>query len=215
MKYELGKFLKTCIINAGISQKDFAQKLGLSPTALSQIITGKVKPRQVTISKIMDLLNLSGEDEQILLKAFENHSSLPEDKSAPADPIRIYQENRERVFRYIEMKARSISFNEEVENIFKESGLKYKKNYIKNGLVCDFLLEREGIGFECKFNATRDIERTITTLKILLDNLELKKIALIVPLKSEISESIIEDLEKFNIGVLSLHELGNFFKRQA
>ena len=99
MKYELGKFLKTCIINAGISQKDFAQKLNLSPTALSQIITGKVKPRQVTISKIMEFLSLSPEDEQILIKAFENYSSLPEDKSAPSDPIRVYQENRERVFR--------------------------------------------------------------------------------------------------------------------
>ena len=213
MKYELGKFLKTCIINAGISQKDFAQKLDLSPTALSQIITGKVKPRQATVSKIMELLNLSPEDEQILLKALENYSSLPEDKSAPSNPIRVYQENRERVFRYIEMKARSISFNEEVECIFKESGLKYIKNYIKDGLVCDFLLEDERIGFECKFNATRDIEKTITTLKILLDNLELKKIALIVPLKSEISKSIIEDLGKLNISVLSLYELGNFFKR--
>ena len=213
MKYELGKFLKTCIINAGISQKDFAQKLNLSPTALSQIITGKVKPRQATISKIMEFLSLSPDDEQILLKAFENYSSLPEDKSAPSDPIRVYQENRERVFRYIEMKARSISFNEEVEGIFRKSGLKHKKNYIKNGLVCDFLLENERIGFECKFNATRDIEKTITALKILLDNLELSKIALIVPLKSEISKSIIEDLEKLNIGVLSLYELGNFFKR--
>ena len=213
MKYELGKFLKTCIINAGISQKDFAQKLNLSPTALSQIITGKVKPRQVTISKIMEFLSLSPEDEQILLKAFENYSSLPEDKSAPSDPIRVYQENRERVFRYIEMKARSISFKEEVEGIFRKSGLKYKKNYIKNGLVCDFLLENERIGFECKFNATRDIEKTITALKILLDNLELSKIALIVPLKSEISKSIIDNLEKLNIGVLSLYELENFFKR--
>ena len=213
MKYEFGKFLKTCIINAGISQKDFAQKLGLSPTALSQIITGKVKPRQVTISKIMELLNLSKEDEQILLKAFENYSSLPEDRSAPSDPIRVYQENRERVFRYIEMKARSISFNEEVEGIFKESGVRYKKNYIKGGLVCDFLLEDKQIGFECKFNATRDIEKTITTLKILLDNLGLKKIVLIVPLKSEISKSVIDDLSKLNIGVLSLYELGNFFKQ--
>lgn len=59
----------------------------------------------------------------------------------------------------------------------------------------------------------RDIERTFTTLKILLDNLELKKIALIVPLKSEISESIIKDLERLNISVLSLYELGKFFKR--
>ena len=84
---------------------------------------------------------------------------------------------------------------------------------MKNGLVCDFLLEDGRIGFECKFNATRDIEKTITSLKILLDNLELKKIALIVPLKSEISKSIIEDLEKLNISVLSLYELGNFFKR--
>lgn len=34
MSNELGKFLKTRIINAGMSQKDFAQQLDLSPTAL-------------------------------------------------------------------------------------------------------------------------------------------------------------------------------------
>ena len=213
MMNELGKFLKTRIINAGISQKVFAQKLDLSPTALSQIITGKVKPRQATISKIMKLLNLAREDEQTLIKTFENYSSLPEDKSAPKDPIRVYQENRERTFKYLEIKARSILFNEEVEGILRDCGIKYKKNYIRNGLVCDFLLEDEQIGLECKFNAMRDIERTFTTLKILLDNLELKKIALIVPLKSEISESIIKDLERLNISVLSLYELGKFFKR--
>lgn len=213
MMNELGKFLKTRIINAGISQKVFAQKLDLSPTALSQIITGKVKPRQATISKIMKLLNLSREDEQTLIKTFENYSSLPEDKSAPKDPIRVYQENRERTFKYLEIKARSILFNEEVEGILRDCSIKYKKNYIRNGLVCDFLLEDGQIGLECKFNAMRDIERTFTTLKILLDNLELKKIALIVPLKSEISESIIKDLERLNISVLSLYELGKFFKR--
>lgn len=213
MMNELGKFLKTRIINAGISQKVFAQKLDLSPTALSQIITGKVKPRQATISKIMKLLNLSREDEQTLIKTFENYSSLPEDKSAPKDPIRVYQENRERTFKYLEIKARSILFNEEVEGILRDCAIKYKKNYIRNGLVCDFLLEDGQIGLECKFNAMRDIERTFTTLKILLDNLELKKIALIVPLKSEISESIIKDLERLNISVLSLYELGKFFKR--
>ena len=207
MSNELGKFLKTRIINAGMSQKDFAQQLDLSPTALSQIITGKVKPRQATISKIMKLLNLSREDEQTLIKTFENYSSLPEDKSSPKDPI------RERAFKYIEMKARSILFNEEVEGILKDCGVRYKKNYIKNGLVCDFLLEDGQVGLECKFNATRDVEKTFTTLKILLDNLELKKIALIVPLKSEVSESIIKDLGVLNISVISLYELGNFFKR--
>lgn len=31
MSNELGKFLKTRIINAGMSQKDFAQQLDLSP----------------------------------------------------------------------------------------------------------------------------------------------------------------------------------------
>ena len=120
---------------------------------------------------------------------------------------------RERTFKYLEIKARSILFNEEVEGILRDCGIKYKKNYIRNGLVCDFLLEDGQIGLECKFNAMRDIERTFTTLKILLDNLELKKIALIVPLKSEISESIIKDLERLNISVLSLYELGKFFKR--
>ena len=126
----------------------FCAKTQFIPYSIEPNHHRKSQARQATISKIMEFLSLSPEDEQILLKAFENYSSLPEDKSAPSDPIRVYQENRERVFRYIEMKARSISFNEEVEGIFRKSGLKYKKNYIKNGLVCDFLLENERIGFD-------------------------------------------------------------------
>ena len=212
MKMELGKFLKTLIITKGLTQKDFAEKVDLSPTALSQIITGKTKPRQATLTKIMEVLSLTRDEEQNLLKAFESYASLPEDKSSAPDPIRIYQENRERVYRYIDMKARSIAFADEVENIFKGLGVKYRKNYVKNGLVCDFILTDKNIGIECKFNAMRDIEKTLTTLRILQENMGLSSVVLIVPLKSEIPEEVFEIFSKQNIEIISIAEIHELLK---
>ena len=76
----LGRLIKTLIINEGISQKDFAIRVGLSETALSNIITGKVRPRQATLTRMIQSLNLSDAQEQELIKTFESHNSLPEEK---------------------------------------------------------------------------------------------------------------------------------------
>lgn len=204
---ELGKLIKMFIVNAGVSQKSFADKINLSPTALSLIITGKTKPRQATLTKIMEFLNLSDEDEQKLLKTFENYTSLPEDASTPPNPIEIYQENRERCFRYLEMKARAIAFENEVESIFKNKDVKYIKDYVCDGIVCDFFIPDTNEAFECKFNIMRDSEKSLTMAKIIKENLKLNKISIVVPMKSEIPKKILSDFANLSIDVVSLPEL--------
>lgn len=204
---ELGKLIKMFIVRAGVSQKDFADKINLSTTALSLIIGGKVKPRQATLTKIMEFLHLSEEDEQKLLKEFENYSSLPEDESSPPNPLEVYQENRERCFRYLEIKSRSIAFKNEVENLFCQRRIEYEKDYFKDGIVCDFYIPKSNEAFECKFNIVRDPEKTLTIARILKENMNLSKISIVVPMKSEVSERILSNFENLDIGIISLQEL--------
>ena len=202
----LGRLIKTLIINEGISQKDFAIRVGLSETALSNIITGKVRPRQATLTRMIQSLNLSDAQEQELIKTFESHNSLPEEKIEKGDPISIYQENRERVNRYMEIKARTISFQAEVEHSLSICGIDYKKYYIESGLACDFFLPKYRIALECKFNVMRDPERTITSAKILRDKMNLNEVIIVVPMKSEIPQDLLIDFERMKIRVLSMSE---------
>ncbi len=213
----LGKLIKTLIINDEISQKDFARRVGVSETALSKIITGKVRPRQATLTRMIQSLNLSDVQEQELIKTFENHHSLPEEKIERSDPISVYQENRERVNRYMEIKARTISFQAEVENSLSRCGIDYKKYYIENGLACDFFLPKYRIALECKFNIMRDPERTITAAKILRDKMNLNEVVVVVPMKSEIPKDLMDDFERMQICVLSMSEFVHkcsLFKRR-
>ncbi len=204
---EFGRLLKMFIVKAGLSQKSFADKINLSPTALSLIVSGKVKPRQVTLTKIMEFLNLPDEDEQKLLKTFENYSSLPEDKSAPSNPLEIYQENRERCFRYLEIKSRSIAFENEVEHIFRKRKINYTKDYFNEGIICDFYIPETNEAFECKFNIMRDPEKTLTMARIIKENMKLDKISIIVPMRSEIPVEILNYFADFDIDIISLPEL--------
>ncbi|MFI3291722.1 MAG: helix-turn-helix transcriptional regulator [Opitutales bacterium] len=207
MKNEIGVLLKRLILKNGMNQRSFSEKIDLSATALSQIITGKTKPRQATLTKIMTVLTLTDDEEQDLLKAFENSNSLPEDTSSPVEPLRVYKENRERCYRYLEMKSRSIAFNNEVELILQSMGVEYIKDYMKSNIVCDYYIKDLNIGIECKFNVTRDVEKTLTISKIVKENLKFDELCLVVPMKNEIPQDVITAFASLDIEVLSLVEL--------
>lgn len=207
MKNEIGVLLKRLILKNGMNQRSFSEKIDLSATALSQIITGKTKPRQATLTKIMTVLTLTDDEEQELLKAFENSNSLPEDTSSPVEPLRVYKENRERCYRYLEMKSRSIAFNNEIESLLKNAEVEYIKDYMHSNLVTDFYLPKHNIALECKFNISRDAEKTLTISKIIKENLKIPHLYLIIPMKNEISEQSIALFKQLDIRVMSIVDL--------
>ena len=46
------KRLREAITEKGISQKELAEQVGISVSALSQMLKGKTKPRQITLKAI-------------------------------------------------------------------------------------------------------------------------------------------------------------------
>lgn len=61
-KQLLGKRIKELIKKRGISQDRLAEMIGVEPTALSNIVTGRNYPLFSTLEKITSVLNISLEE---------------------------------------------------------------------------------------------------------------------------------------------------------
>ena len=61
-KQLLGRRLKELIKRKGISQEKLAELIGIEPTAVSNIVTGRNYPLFSTLEKITEVLNVSFED---------------------------------------------------------------------------------------------------------------------------------------------------------
>lgn len=55
----LGKRIKELIKNSGIKQEKMAELIGIEPTALSNIVTGRNYPLFTTLEKIINVLNIN------------------------------------------------------------------------------------------------------------------------------------------------------------
>jgi transcriptional regulator with XRE-family HTH domain len=62
MVTDMGKMLKKLMVDADISQNQLAVDLGISPSILSNYITGKNVPEMEVIGKLIERFNLEGED---------------------------------------------------------------------------------------------------------------------------------------------------------
>ena len=58
----LGRRIKELIKQRGISQEKIAELVGIEPTALSNIVTGRNYPLMTTLEKILQVLNANFSD---------------------------------------------------------------------------------------------------------------------------------------------------------
>ena len=59
---ELGLFLYRAITNAGYSQEELAEELGVSRETVNMYCSGKRRPQQRTLLRIVRLTNVQAED---------------------------------------------------------------------------------------------------------------------------------------------------------
>lgn len=163
-----------------MSQKELGSRIRMSEPSLSNIMTGKAKPRQVNLLRIIQELCQTPEEEQRLLAAYDVAEPYlpdrPEDPESPTPPDEI-----ERVRRYLEVKADSVRFNEEVRQVIVESGFSFIPNHIQDNLITDFFIPEEGIAVECKFNVNRDWDREVTSVSLLKEDSRITRVIVAVP----------------------------------
>lgn len=161
---------------------DLARDAGLTDASISRIINGVSRPRQVTISRIMEHLCSSRDEQQLILRAYSaDEKNLPEEDFLDDETNAKVQ--RERCERYLEMKAQSIAFKRSVAKELDKAGIEYKQDYCEGIYVTDFFIERnkKRIAIECKFNVHRDFEKTVTIAELLREHLYCHRVIVVVP----------------------------------
>lgn len=160
-----------------------AERVGISPTSVSRILNGATRPRQGTLTKLIEVLCLTPEDQQLILRAYSGLPDVIEEEPAsftlsgdlPAAEL-------DRVARYLELKTLSIDFRESVARTLTDAGIAFLSYARKGSVVTDFLLTGPArTAIECKFNVNRDWEREIGTVILLKQYLPCARVLVVVP----------------------------------
>lgn len=171
-----------------VSGLKLAESIGITPTSVSRILTGQSRPRQVTLTRIMQQLCQTQDEEQLLIRAYSGLESLPQE--AVSDDKRNAEEEEARVKRFLEVKTQSILFKRSVAKELDKADINYTMDFCQGAISTDFLIERSGqrIALECRFNVHRDLERALLTAKVLQRELMCDQVITVTPF--DISETL-------------------------
>jgi transcriptional regulator with XRE-family HTH domain len=208
----LGEVLSILMIRRQMNGIQVAEKAGITAPSFSRILNGIVRPRQGTLTKIMQALCTSSDEEQMVLSGYGYIPDIIREE--PPIPLSqtgdIPASELERVARYMEIKSMSIDFMKSVSKELERAGYKYDTNASNGNVVTDFLIENGGkrIAVECKFNVNRDWEREVATARLLRKQLPCDAIVIVVPYKNTLSEEALNALKAQEAVAVALHELG-------
>jgi transcriptional regulator with XRE-family HTH domain len=182
----LGEVLREIVNDRGLRQKALAGKIGITEASLSNILTGKARPRQLTLTRLIEQLQPSAEEQQRILSAYDHAemAELPERPASPEQPIP--QDEMERVKRYMEVKSMSVTFQDDVEKELDRTGIYFERSHRLENIICDFLLPGPPrIAVDCKYNLNRDWDRTVASVKLLKEHLDLEVVLIVVPYEND------------------------------
>lgn len=166
-----------------MTQVHLGKQIGLSEPALSKIVNGKVKPRPITVTKLIHVLCHTKEEYQNIIACYEGGAEklkeIPEFLEWKPDA----KDEQARAQRYLQVKAESIRFAKAVEEKLRETGLPFERDVFANDLVADFVVSGPSgkVIIECKYNVNRDWDRTVATVRLLKANFTCDRVVVVVP----------------------------------
>ncbi len=175
------------------------------------ILNAKARPRQITITRLMQQLNCSPDEQQAIVAAYDHAEDveLPLKPTAPERPIP--EDEMERVRRYMEVKSMSVAFEQAVEKVLRDSGVTYEHPYRRDPYICDFYLPGlPSIAIDCKFNVNRDWDRTLATVRLLKEQMGCDQVLIVVPYENELARNIRGEIENAGGRTSSLENLKEF-----
>lgn len=189
-----------------------AEDIGISETALSRIVQGHSKPKQVTLTRLMKRLCTSTHEEQMILRAFTGRLAEALGEEAVANDTRNPAEERERVERWLEARTHAITFKNAVGRELDKAGLSYRRDVCEGIASVDFLIEGAGkrVGIETKFNVGRDFEKTVGIARRLRELLRCDVVVVAVPFEGEFAAAA--DAEAPAVRVLTAADAARFAK---
>jgi transcriptional regulator with XRE-family HTH domain len=187
-----------------------AEKVGITPASFSRILTGTVRPRQGTFTKLFEALSANSREEQLLLSSYsELPEHISEDHPAPIGPNgELLPSELERVARYLEMKALAVNFKKSVAQTLRSHRIVFQEDVIANSVIADFLVKQPCIAaLECKFNVNRDWDRELATVQILRSQLPCDHVVIVVPFQNTLASEITSALKTSGATLATVTEL--------
>ncbi len=181
-KGRLAILLRRVVDQRGMRQKAVAERIGITESSLSHILNGRSRPRQVTLTRFMQQLSVTSEEEQRIVAAYDHAEfrGLPESPAAPERPMPA--DELDRVRRYMEVKSLSVAFEDKVETILRNCGFVFERSYRKHPYICDYLIPGPPrVAVECKYNIDRDWDRTVVTVGLLKSELKVECVIVVIP----------------------------------
>ena len=184
-----------------------AEEIGISATSVSQILTGKTRPRQVTLSRMMKRLCENSADEQALLAAYDALGRTKLKVTPVFDDEANAATEEERVRRFLEMKATAVAFRKEVAKALNQIPIRYQSDFTKGAVITDCLIEQNGkrIALECRANVQRDLEKSLLSARIIRDEFKCDQVLIVVPSHDEKIDDL--SLDESEIKLLALRNL--------
>lgn len=204
----LALVLRDVIERRGIKQKALAKQIGISESSFSLILNAKARPRQITITRLMQHLNCSADEQQAIITAYD-HSEDADLTLKPSSSERpIPEDEMDRVRRYMEVKSMSVAFEQAVEKVLQDAGVTYEHPYRRDPYICDFYLPGPPrIAIDCKFNVNRDWDRTVATVRVLKEQMGCDRVIIAVPYLNDQAATAKSQLEDQNSYLWDINQL--------
>jgi transcriptional regulator with XRE-family HTH domain len=184
-----------------VTGRSLSERLEVSKTTVSKILTGKARPKQDTFSEICVALCHTDEERNSLIEAYTGvrpSSALSMEKPTPLEeqyPAR--QKNAETL---LQERCAQWPFAKEVSIQLHEWGLRVEAQYVKGAVATDFLVDHNGrkIALECRtdFEAC-DIKMECLLIKAILKSKAVDEAYIVLPDSGEYQEATLNDGVRF------------------
>ena len=209
-----GNTVKFLLAQRGLTAKELSERVNLSETSVSKIVKGVSKPRQANLTRIIQELAVTPEEEQQLLSAYGQIEDRVADDSVQHNEQVFDKLEEERVRRYLQAKSQSITFRESVAEALTATGAQFQGPRQNRNIICDFFIPGiPSIAIECKSNPTRDWDRTITSARLFREELPCDRVIVVTPFEeAELTEPLLIRLKKAKIQIVPHAHLGEYFR---
>ena len=197
-------------MDRGMTAKEFAGRINLSETSLSKIVKGGTKPRQANLTRIIEELCETPEEQQQLIAAYARIQDTLRDESAQVDQDVYDRVEEGRVRRYLQAKSQSIAFREQVAEMLSESGVPFQGPHQNEEIICDFFIPGPPrIAIECKSNPRRDWSRTLTSANLFRSELPCERVLIAVPDLKDVSSDDQERAKWVSAEIIPINKLAS------
>jgi predicted transcriptional regulator len=203
-----GNTIKLLLMDRGITAKEFAGRINLSETSLSKIVQGVSKPRQANLTRIIEELCETPEEQQQLIAAYARIQDALNDEAAQLHQAVYDRVEEDRVRSYLQAKSLSIAFRESVAAALTDAGIDFQGPHQNQDIICDFFMPgTPSIAIECKSNPSRDWDRTITSARLLRAELPCDQVVVVVPSLDAISKTDLKRVQAASVQIIPLSKL--------